>query len=73
MNSEVAQLKERLRLEAEAMYQGLHGYAQVAKHEIMKQKHQTIQELTEQLKTLVGTDAAYLYTMTTLDNAQEGS
>jgi len=38
MSREVAQLKERLRLEAEAIFRGFHGYAECAKHQIIQQK-----------------------------------
>ena len=40
MSSEVARLREQLRLDAEAAFQGLYGYAEVAKHKIISQRLQ---------------------------------
>ena len=70
MSSEVAALKERLRLEAEAMFQGLYGYAEVAKHQIIEQKMQYFGEIGEQLKQYIGAEEATQFVINTLDQAE---
>lgn len=69
MCSEVARLKECLRLEAEAAFQGLYGYAEVAKHEIIHQKLERVGEVFEQLKERIGEDEAALFMLDTMDKA----
>jgi hypothetical protein len=50
MSSEVARLKECLRLEAEAVFQGLYGYAEITKHQIIHQRLERIGMVFAQLK-----------------------
>ena len=50
MGSEVSRLKENLRVEAEAAFQGLYGYAEVTKHQIIHQKLERVRAAFEQLK-----------------------
>jgi hypothetical protein len=69
MNSEVARLKECLRMEAEAAFQGLYGYAEVAKHEVIHQKLERMGEAFEQLKRHMGEDEAALFMIDTLNQA----
>lgn len=69
MCSEVARLKECLRLEAEAAFQGLYGYAEVAKHEIIHQKLERVGEVFEQLKEHIGEEEAALFMLDTMDKA----
>jgi hypothetical protein len=69
MCSEVARLKECLRLEAEAAFQGLYGYAEVAKHEIIHQKLERVGEVFEQLKEQIGEEEAALFMLDTMEKA----
>jgi hypothetical protein len=69
MCSEVARLKECLRLEAEAAFQGLYGYAEVAKHEIIQQKLERVGEFFEQLKEHLGEEDAALFMLDTMEQA----
>jgi hypothetical protein len=59
--SEVAQLRERLELEARAMQRGLYGYACVARHAFIDEKYHSFGLYQQQLATLVGKEeAAYI-------------
>jgi hypothetical protein len=69
MSSEVAQLREQLRLEAEAAFQGLYGYAEVARHAIIQQRLQSFGETFEQLKQHLGEEEAARFMLTTLEQA----
>lgn len=69
MCSEVARLKECLRLEAESAFQGLYGYAEVAKHEIIHQKLERMGETFEQLKQYMDEDEAASFMLDTMNQA----
>ena len=69
MCSEVARLKECLRLEAEAAFQGLYGYAEVARHEIIQQRLERFGEVFEQLKERLGEEEAALFMLDTMEEA----
>lgn len=69
MSSEVARLKECLRLETEAAFQGLYGYAEVAKHEIIHQQLERVGEVFEQLKQHMGEDEAVSFMLDTMEKA----
>ena len=69
MSSEVARLRERLRLEAEAAFQGLYGYAEVARHEIIHQKLERVGKIFEQLKEHIGEEEAALFMLDTMEKA----
>jgi len=69
MCSEVARLKENLRLEAESAFQGLYGYAEVARHEIIHQKLERIGDFLEQLKGHIGEDEAALFVLDAMEQA----
>ncbi len=69
MSSEVARLKECLRLEAEAAFQGLYGYAEVAKHEIIQQKLERVGEVFEQLKQHMGEEEAASFMLDVMEKA----
>ena len=71
MSSEVAALKERLRLEAEAMYRGLHGYAEVARHEIINRKMERIGDIGEQLRQYLGRKETARLVVEVMDMAEE--
>jgi hypothetical protein len=58
MSSEVARLKENLRLEAAAAFQGLYGYAEVTKHQVIHQKLERVRKAFEQLKQHVDEEEA---------------
>ena len=60
MGSEIAQLRERLRLEVEGAYQGLYGYAPVARHQIIHQRMLRIDQTFQQLMPYIGEEAAEL-------------
>ncbi len=69
MGSEVAQLRERLQLEAASLYQGLYGYAEVAKHQIIQQRLQGFGETFQQLKQHIGEEEAANFMLSTLEQA----
>jgi len=69
MCSEVARLKECLRLEAEAAFQGLYGYAEVAKHEVIQQKLERVGEAFDQLKEYMDEDEAALFMLDAMNKA----
>jgi len=69
MSSEIARLKECLRLEAESAFQGLYGYAEVAKHEIIHQKLERVGEVFEQLKQFMGEDEAASFMLDAMEKA----
>ena len=69
MCSEVARLKECLRMEAEAAFQGLYGYAEVARHEIIQEKLERFGEVFSQLKEHMGEEAAALFMLDTMEQA----
>lgn len=69
MCSEVARLKECLRLEAEAAFQGLYGYAGVARHEVIQQKLERFGEVFSQLKEQMGEEEAALFMLDTMEQA----
>lgn len=57
MGSEIAELRERLLLEMQAGFQGLHGYGQVAQHQVIHQKLQKAHRTIEQLEPHIGEEA----------------
>jgi hypothetical protein len=67
MCSEVARLKECLRLETEAAFQGLYGYAEVARHEIIQQRLERVGEVFEQLKEHIGEEEAAMFMLDTME------
>lgn len=67
MSSEVAKLKERLQLEAEAAFEGLYGYAEVTKHQIIHQKLQRFGETFEELKLHMGEEEAARFMVDTMN------
>ena len=69
MCSEVAKLKECLRLETEAAFQGLYGYAEVSRHEIIQQRLERVGEFFEQLKGHIGEEEAALFMLDTMEQA----
>ena len=70
MSSEVARLKERLRLETEAAFEGLYGYAEVTKHLIIHQKLQRVGETFEELKQLIDEEEAATFMLETMNQAE---
>jgi hypothetical protein len=67
--SEVAQLRERIRLEYEAAHRALHGPAIVGKHAIISKHMENIQASHALLQTLVGEYEAIKLVAATLDGA----
>lgn len=58
MNSEVAQLRQRIERECEALQQLKHGFAQVASHELITHRFEHLGTVFEQLASHVGPQAA---------------
>ncbi|HLZ59582.1 MAG TPA: hypothetical protein VKR06_21755 [Ktedonosporobacter sp.] len=56
--SEVARLRAQIEVECQAMSQALYGYAMAAKHEFINRRYESLGELQEQLRDLVGQPAA---------------
>jgi hypothetical protein len=56
--STVAQLRERIAAEIEAMNTVFHGYAEVARHRIIEHKYEQLGTYQEQLSELIGPTAA---------------
>lgn len=52
--SEVAQLREKIELEIQAMKRGLHGFAITASHTFIENKYNQIGSYQEQLEGLIG-------------------
>jgi hypothetical protein len=71
MGSEIARLKERLQLEANAVFQGFYGFAEVARHQIIQQKLQCVGEAFEQLKQLMDEEEAAYFMLNALEQAQQ--
>ena len=70
ITSEVAQLRENIRLEYEAAYLALHGPAIVGKHEIISKHMENMQASHAILQTLVGEHEAIQLVAETLDGVQ---
>lgn len=70
MSSEIAQLRERLQLETASLYQGLHGYAEVAKHQIIEQKYEAVGKTFDELKQHMSEEEAANFMLHTLEQAQ---
>jgi len=71
MASEVAQLKERLRLQAEAAFQGLHGYSAVAGHQIIRRRMQRSEQTFAELVPHIGEEAADDILVAAMENAAQ--
>lgn len=71
MISEVAKLRERMRLEVESAYQGLYGYAPVTQHQIIRQRMRQIDQTFEQLMPYIGEEAAELILVAGMDVAYQ--
>ncbi len=56
--SEVARIRERIRLECEVMQQAMIGYAVVASHDSINHKYNALDTYREQLQPLVGEQEA---------------
>lgn len=56
--SEVAQLREKIELEIQAMRSGLTGYAAVSQHDIINHKYDQIGDYQQQLGQHIGEKAA---------------
>jgi len=69
MSSEVARLKECLRLEAESAFQGLYGYAEVTKHQIIHQRLERVGKVFEQLKQHMDEEEAASLMLDAMDRA----
>ncbi|GHO44566.1 hypothetical protein [Ktedonospora formicarum] len=54
VESEVAQLRKRIELEYQAMQRGLNGVAEVAKHNMVNHKYDSIYACYEQLESALG-------------------
>ncbi|GCE09246.1 hypothetical protein [Dictyobacter aurantiacus] len=73
LESDVAQLRERIATEIEAMNQALNGYASVAQHRVINRKYTQLGTYQVQLSTLVGpTDALKILTEELDAHASDG-
>ena len=52
--SEVVRIREQIELECQALHLAMYGYAEVARHEIIAHKYNTLRKYQEQLEPLVG-------------------
>jgi hypothetical protein len=68
--SEVARLREQIRLEYEAAYLALHGPAIVATHEIINRHMENMQKAHTTLQTIVGIDEAIKIVAETIEEVQ---
>ena len=69
--SEVQRLLASIRLEYEAAYSGLHGYAVVSRHTFVTARLENMGRLHEKLEAIVGEEAIALVAEA-LQNAPEG-
>lgn len=65
--SEIANLRQQIENEAEAMKRGLNGYATVGKHEIIANHYQAIGNCHQQLTDIVGPKEAIAIIANTLE------
>jgi hypothetical protein len=70
VSSEVARLMERLQLEAEAVFQGLYGYAEVARHQVIQHHTQRVGEAFQQLKQYLNEQDATRVLTSTMEEAR---
>jgi hypothetical protein len=56
--SEVAQLRQQIEMECQAMLLGFRGYAAVARHEFISNKYKTLGQYMDQLESLLGPEEA---------------
>ena len=69
--SEVARLRESIRLSYEAAQCALYDPAMVGKHEFITKRMENMQQAHAQLQTIVGADEATRLLVQTLENVQE--
>ena len=65
--SEVAQLREKIELEIQAMRSGLTGYAAVSRHDIINRKYDQLGTYVEQLHQHIGKAKAMEVVINALD------
>jgi hypothetical protein len=70
VSSEVAQLMERLQLEADAVFQGLYGYAEIARHQVIHHHVQRVGATFQQLKQHVDEHEAARLLTSAMDEAE---
>ena len=58
MTSEISQLHERLRKEAEAAFQAVHGYSVAATHLIIRKRVERSEQTFAEIVPYIGEDAA---------------
>ena len=69
--SEIAQLKQQIELECQAMHLALHGYAIVSNHDAINHKYDAIGQHISQLEPLVGAEQATLIALGIYEKAME--
>jgi len=69
--SEIAYLQQQIEAETAAMQQALYGYAAVAKHRIIAQRYQVINEAHQRLQDLVSKDQALAFVFTAYSRAMK--
>lgn len=65
--SEVAHLKAQLDEERKALFQGLYGLSEGARHQIINARYRRIQDVLDDLEKHVGADEAMRLVNTSLD------
>lgn len=71
MSSEVARLREQIEIQSRAAWQGLYGYAQASKHEIITHRLEQLGVSFKELSQEIGPEAAIAIVIEALDrNAQ---
>jgi hypothetical protein len=69
--SEVARLRESIRLSYEAAQSALYDPAIVAKHEFITKRMENMQQAHTQLQAILGVEEAIRLVVQTLENVQE--
>ncbi len=67
--SEIAQLRQQMERECEAMHLALKGTAMVARHDIISHRHRTLDDYQGQLEQFVGYQQALQISLEIYDQA----
>jgi len=70
--SEVVRLMQELELRCQAACLGMHGYAKVAKHEVIANRFEAIGQCQDELEKLVGPEEANRTVVLTYIRAMDG-
>jgi len=67
MSSEVARLRKQIEMQSRAAWQGLYGFAQTSKHEIITHRLEQLGASFKQLSQEIGPEAAIAIVLEALD------